>query len=99
MRTAKAGLWLITYCPGEVKKRIRDVKVVEVECIKQHMLLMCVFDLKKKLGLKCKVKPVKRCKVGKLKQAETKAISSERVQARAVLMRQEPEMLKWYASI
>ena len=64
--------------------------MVKVECIKQHRLLICVFDLKKRVGLKCKVKPVKRCKVGKLKQAETKAISSERVQARAVLMRQEP---------
>ena len=47
MRRAKAGIWLITYCPGEVKNRIRDVKVVEVECIKQHTLLMYVLDLKK----------------------------------------------------
>ena len=96
MRRAKAGIWLI---PGEVKNRIRDVKVVEVECIKQHTLLMYVLDLKKKIVLKCKEKRVNRCKVGKLKQAETKAISSERVQARAVLMRQESEILKWYASI
>ena len=81
------------------RKMIRDVKVVKVECIKQHWLLICVFDLKERVGLKCKVKPVKRCKVGKLKQAETKAISSERVQARAVLMRQEPGMLKWYRGI
>ena len=72
------------------RKMIRDVKVVKVECIKQHRLLICVFDLKERVGLKCKVKPVKRCKVWKLKQAETKAIFSERVQARAVLMRQEP---------
>ena len=35
------------------------------------------------------MKPVKRCKVWKLKQAETKAIFSERVQARADLMRKE----------
>ena len=32
---------------------------------------------------------LKRCKVWKLKQAETRAISSERVQARADLMRKE----------
>ena len=69
------------------RKIIRDVKVVKVECIKQHRLLICVFDLKKRVGLKCKVKPVKRCKVWKLKQAETKAIFSERVQARAALIR------------
>ena len=31
--------------------------------------------------------------------AETKTIFSERVQARAVLMRQEPGMIKWYESI
>ena len=42
------------------------------------------------MRLKCKVKPVKRCKVWKLKQAETKAIFSERVQARAALIRKEP---------
>ena len=36
------------------------------------------------------MKPVKRCKVWKLKQAETKGIFSERVQARAVLVRDEP---------
>ena len=41
------------------------------------------------MGLKCKVKPVKRCKAWKLKQAETKAIFSERVQARADLIRKE----------
>ena len=58
------------------RKMITDVKVVNVECIKQHRLRICVFDLKERVGLKCKVKPVKRCKVGKLKQAETKAISS-----------------------
>ena len=81
------------------RKMIRDAEMVKVECIKQHRLLICVFDLIERVGLKCKVKPEKRCKVGKLKQAETKAISSERVQARAVLMRQESEMLKWYGSI
>ena len=37
------------------------------------------------------VKPVKRCKVWKLKRAETKGIFSETVQARAVLVRDEPE--------
>ena len=65
------------------------VKVVKIECIKQHRLLICVFDLKKRIG-QCKVKPVKRCKVWKLKQVETKAIFSERVQTRAVLVRDEP---------
>ena len=33
---------------------------------------------------------LKRCKVWKLKQAETRAIFSERVQVRAVLIREEP---------
>ena len=66
---------------------VKNVKVVRVECIKQHRLLICVLDLKERVGLKCKVKPVKRCKVWKLKQAETKAIVSERVQARAALIR------------
>ena len=33
---------------------------------------------------------MKRCKVWKLKQAETKGIFRERVQARAVLVRNEP---------
>ena len=69
---------------------VRDVKVVKVECIKQHRLLICVFDLKERVGLKCKVKPEKRCKVWKRKQAGTKAIFSERVQARAALIRKEP---------
>ena len=54
------------------RKMVKDVKVVRIECIKQHRLLICVFDLKERVGLKCKVKPVKRCKVWKLKQAETK---------------------------
>ena len=36
------------------------------------------------------MKPVKRCKVWKLEQAEIKAIISERVQARAALIRKEP---------
>ena len=71
-------------------KMVKDVKVVRVDCIKQHRLLICVFDLKERMRLKCKVKPVKRCKVWKLKQAETKAIFSERVQARAALIRNEP---------
>ena len=33
---------------------------------------ICVFDLMERVGFKCKVKPVKSCKVWKLKQAETK---------------------------
>ena len=36
------------------------------------------------------MKPVKKCMVWKMKQAETKAIFSERVQVRAVPMREEP---------
>ena len=44
------------------RKMIRDVKVVKVECIKQHRLLIYVFDLKERVG-QCKVKPVKRCMV------------------------------------
>ena len=72
------------------RKMVKDVKVVRVKCIKQHRLLTCVFDLKKRVRLKCKVKPLKKCKVWKLKQAETKAIFSERVQARAALIRKEP---------
>ena len=39
------------------------------------------------MGLKCKVKPVKRCKVWKLIQVEMNAIFSERIQARAALIR------------
>ena len=34
------------------RKMIRNVKVVKVECIKQHRLLICVFDLKESVGLK-----------------------------------------------
>ena len=37
---------------------IRDVKVVKIECITQHRLLICVFDLKERVE-QCKVKPVK----------------------------------------
>ena len=69
---------------------VKDVKVAKVEGIKQHRLLICVFDLKERVRLKYKVKPVKRCKVWELKQAETKAIFSERVQARAALTSKEP---------
>ena len=72
------------------RRMVRDVRVVKIECIKQHRLLICIFDLKEKVGMKCKVKPVKRCKVWNLKQAETKSIFCERVQARAALMRKEP---------
>ena len=56
-------------------------------------------DSKERVGLKCKVKPVKRCKVWKLKQAETKAIFSERVQVRAALIRKELGMLRRYGRI
>ena len=73
---------------------VKDVEVVRVECIKQHRLIICVFDSKERVGLKCKVKPVKLCKIWKLKQAETKAIISERVQARAALIRKESEDVK-----
>ena len=67
------------------RKVVRDVKVVKVECIKEHRLFICVFDLKERVWIKCKVKPVKRCKVWKLKHAGIKSIFSERVQARAAL--------------
>ena len=40
------------------------------------------------------MKPVKRCKVWKLKQAETRVIFSERVQVRAALIRKEPGDVK-----
>ena len=70
------------------RKMIRDVKVVKIECITQHRLLICVFDLKERV-VQCKVKRVKRCKVWKLKQTETKTIFSKRVRARAVLVRDE----------
>ena len=53
------------------RKMIRDVKVVKVQCIKQHRLLVCVLDLKESVGPKCKVKPMKTCKVWKLNQAES----------------------------
>ena len=72
------------------RKMVRDVKVVRVECIKQHRLLLCIFDLKEGIGTKSKVKPVKRCKVWKLKEVETKAVFNERVQVRADLLRKEP---------
>ena len=54
------------------RKLVRDVKVVHEECIKQHKLLICVLDLKEKL-VRSKVKFMKRCKVWKLKEAETEA--------------------------
>ena len=66
---------------------VRNIKVVKVERIKQHRLLICVFNLKESVGAWCKVKPIKRCKVWKLKQAEKKVIFSERVLASAALMR------------
>ena len=86
MNPENAGLWLSR---KSERKMIKDVKVVKIECIMQHRLLICVFDLKERVE-QCKVKPVKQCKVWKLKQAETKTIFSERVRARAVLVRDEP---------
>ena len=58
------------------RKLVRDVKVVHEECIKQHKLLICVLDLKEKL-VRSKVKFRKRCKVWKLKEAETEGIFRE----------------------
>ena len=55
------------------RKLVRDVKVVHEECITQHKLLICVLDLKEKL-VRSKVKFMKRCKVWKLKEAETESI-------------------------
>ena len=51
MNPAKAGLWLITSSQSRKRERkiIRGVKVVKVECIKQYRLLICVFDLQKRL--------------------------------------------------
>ena len=55
MRTTYAGLWLITSLSRKSERKvIRDVKVVKIECIKQHRLLICVFDLKERIG-QCKV--------------------------------------------
>ena len=47
MNPANAGLWLITSSLSRKKERtnIKGVTVVKVECIKQHRLLICVFDL------------------------------------------------------
>ena len=66
------------------RKLVRDVKVVHEECITQHKLLICVLDLKEKL-VRSKVKFVKRCKVWKLKEAETESIFRQRVQARVAM--------------
>ena len=75
MSPKNAGLWLITSYPRKNERKIiRDVKVVKIECIKQHRLLICVFDLKERVG-QCKVKPVKRCKVWKLNRLRQKASS------------------------
>ena len=67
MSPANAGLWLIIQYTSILsrkseRKTIRGIKVVKVECTKQHRLLVCVFDLQERVG-QCKVKPVKRCKV------------------------------------
>jgi hypothetical protein len=45
------------------RKTVKEVRVAKVECIEHHRLLICIFDLGEGVGLKCKVKPVKRCKV------------------------------------
>ena len=52
MNPAKAGLWLITSSLSRKRERkiIRGVTVVKVECIKQHRLLICVFDLQERVG-------------------------------------------------
>ena len=71
------------------RKLVRDVKVVHEECIKQHKLLICVLDLKEKL-VRSKVKFMKRCKVWKLKEAETEGIFRQRVQARVAMQRDKP---------
>ena len=54
------------------------------ECITQHKLLICVLDLKEKL-VRSKVKFMRRCKVWKLKEAETESIFRQRVQARVAM--------------
>ena len=66
------------------RKLVRDVKVVHEECITQHKLLICVLDLKEKL-VRSKVKFMKRCKVWKLKEAETESIFRQKVQARVAM--------------
>ena len=52
MNPANAGLWLITSSLSRKRERtiIRGVTVVKVECIKQHRLLICVFDLQERVG-------------------------------------------------
>ena len=74
------------------RKLVRDVKVVHEECIKQHKLLICVLDLKEKL-VRSKVKFMKRCKVWKLKEAETEGIFRQRVQARVAMQVDKPERM------
>ena len=71
------------------RKLVRDVRVVHEECIKQHKLLICVLDLKEKL-VRSKVKFMKRCKVWKLKEAETEGIFRQRVQARVAMQVDKP---------
>ena len=71
------------------RKLVRDVKVVHEECIKQHKLLICVLDLKEKL-VRSKVEFMKRCKVWKLKEAETEGIFRQRVQARVAMQVDKP---------
>jgi exonuclease III len=45
---------------------VKDIKVMEEECIQQHRLLVCVLDVKGK-SKKRKEKPISRCRVWKLK--------------------------------
>ena len=71
------------------RRLVRDVKVIHEECIKQHKLLICVLDLKEKL-VRSKVKFMKRCKVWKLKEAETEGIFRQRVQARVAMQVDKP---------
>ena len=73
------------------RKLVRDVKVVHEECITQHELLICVLDLKEKL-VRSKVKFMKRCKVWKLKEAETESIFRQRVQTRVAMSVGKPRV-------
>ena len=52
MSPAIAGLRLITSIQSRKSERkiTRGITVVKVECIRQHRLLVCVFDLQEKVG-------------------------------------------------
>lgn len=59
-------------------RKVRDIKVLhEDPCIKHRKLLVCVLDLEERLE-RPKVKFVKRCKVWKLREADTASIFRER---------------------